>query len=36
MKGSRLDKVEIETSGQLDLRGFLGIDALVPPGYETI
>ncbi|MGD9614533.1 MAG: OsmC family protein [Alphaproteobacteria bacterium] len=36
MKGIHLDKVEIETSGQLDLRGFLGIDAAVPPGYETI
>jgi uncharacterized OsmC-like protein len=36
MKGIRLDKVEIETSGQLDLRGFLGIDASVPPGYETL
>jgi uncharacterized OsmC-like protein len=36
MKGIRLDKVEIETSGQLDLRGFLGIDPSVPPGYETI
>jgi hypothetical protein len=28
--------VEIETSGELDLRGFLGIDASVPPGYEMI
>jgi len=36
MKGIRLDKVEIETSGELDLRGFLGIDASVPPGYEAI
>ncbi len=36
MKGIRLDKVEIETTGQLDLRGFLGIDPAVPPGYETI
>jgi uncharacterized OsmC-like protein len=36
MKGIRLDKVEIETSGQFDLRGFLGIDPSVPPGYETI
>ena len=36
MKGIRLDKVAIETSGQLDLRGFLGIDPSVPPGYETI
>lgn len=36
MKGIRLEKVEIETSGELDLRGFLGIDASVPPGYESI
>jgi uncharacterized OsmC-like protein len=36
MKGIRLEKVEIETSGELDLRGFLGIDASVPPGYEMI
>ena len=36
MKGIRLEKVEIETSGELDLRGFLGIDATVPPGYEMI
>ena len=35
-RGITLDKVEIETSGALDLRGFLGIDASVPPGYETI
>jgi uncharacterized OsmC-like protein len=36
MKGIRLEKVEIDTSGGLDLRGFLGIDPSVPPGYETI
>jgi uncharacterized OsmC-like protein len=36
MKGIRLDKVEIETSGRLDLRGFLGIDPAVAPGYDTI
>ena len=35
-RGIRLEKVEIETSGDLDLRGFLGIDPNVPPGYETI
>ena len=28
--------MEIETQGELDLRGFLGIDAAVPPGYESI
>ncbi len=36
MRGIALEKVEIETSGALDLRGFLGIDAAVPAGYETI
>jgi uncharacterized OsmC-like protein len=36
MKGIALEKVEIETSGALDLRGFLGIDATVRPGYEAI
>jgi uncharacterized OsmC-like protein len=34
--GVSLEKLQIETAGQLDLRGFLGIDASVPPGYETI
>jgi uncharacterized OsmC-like protein len=36
VKGIALEKVEVETSGRLDLRGFLGMDASVPPGYETI
>ena len=36
VKGIALERVEIETSGTLDLRGFLGIDASVPAGYETI
>ena len=36
VQGITLEKVEIETAGQLDLRGFLGIDAAVRPGYETI
>jgi uncharacterized OsmC-like protein len=36
MRGIALEKVEIETSGALDLRGFLGIDAAVPAGYDTI
>jgi len=36
VNGITVDKLEIETSGALDLRGFLGIDASVPPGYETI
>jgi uncharacterized OsmC-like protein len=36
MRGITLEKVEIETSGQLDLRGFLGISEDVRPGYETV
>jgi hypothetical protein len=36
VKGIRLDRLEIETNGQLDLRGFLGIDESVRPGYESI
>ena len=36
MKGIALEKVEIETSGALDLRGFLGIDPSVLPGYDAI
>jgi uncharacterized OsmC-like protein len=36
VNGIRLESVEIETSGELDLRGFLGLDASVPPGYERI
>jgi len=36
VKGITLDLLMIETSGELDLRGFLGIDPSVPAGYETI
>jgi len=36
VRGIRLDKVEIETTGELDLRGFLGIADDVAPGYESI
>ena len=36
IRGITLDRLEIETTGQLDLRGFLGMDDRVPPGYETV
>lgn len=36
IRGITLDRLEIETDGQLDLRGFLGLDDGVPPGYEAI
>ncbi len=34
--GITLSKLEIETNGQLDLRGFLGIDPSIKPGYESL
>jgi len=36
VKGIALEKVEVETAGELDLRGFLGIDPGVRPGYESL
>ena len=39
MKGIKLEKVEkveMETEGELDLRGFLGIDQNVIPGYKEL
>ncbi len=34
--GIPLEHVQIETTGELDLRGFLGIDKSVNPGYDEI
>jgi len=36
MKGIKMEKVEMETEGELDLRGFLGIDKNVIPGYKEL
>jgi uncharacterized OsmC-like protein len=36
MKGIKLEAVEMETEGELDLRGFLGIDKSVIPGYKEL
>ena len=36
MEGIRLESLSIETTGELDLRGFLGIDPAVKPGYDTL
>jgi uncharacterized OsmC-like protein len=36
LQGIALETVEIETSGALDLRGFLGLDRSVRPGSDTI
>jgi uncharacterized OsmC-like protein len=36
VRGITLESLKIETEGQIDLRGFLGIDPTVPPGYENL
>ena len=36
LKGITLERLEIRTKGTLDLRGFLGLDDSVAPGYEAI
>ena len=36
VRGITLQSLKIETEGEIDLRGFLGIDAAVPPGYESL
>ena len=36
VRGITLESLEIETDGEIDLRGFLGIDPTVPPGYENL
>ena len=36
VRGINLEDCRIETSGELDLRGFLGLDEDVPPGYRRI
>ena len=36
VRGITIEKLEIETRGDIDLRGFLGIDSAVPPGYEQL
>jgi len=36
VNGITLTRLEIRTKGTLDLRGFLGLDDTVPPGYEVV
>jgi uncharacterized OsmC-like protein len=36
VRGIVLEKLEIETEGEIDLRGFFGIDPAVPAGYESL
>lgn len=34
--GIEIESLEIESKGDIDLRGFLGIDATVKPGYDNL
>ena len=36
VNGIVLESVEIETHGEIDLRGFLGLDPTVKPGYDKL
>jgi uncharacterized OsmC-like protein len=36
LTGVKLDSVVIDVDGNLDLRGFLGLDAKVKPGYDAL
>ena len=36
IRGITLDALSIETEGDLDLRGFLGLNATIKPGFDTI
>jgi len=36
VRGLRIESLEFETQGELDLRGFLGIDDSVNPGYDEL
>ena len=34
--GVELEELQIETEGEIDLRGFLGLDATVKPGFDQL
>lgn len=36
LEGIKLESLEIESSGEIDLRGFLGLDTNVKPGYDSV
>ncbi len=36
VRGITLESLAIETEGEIDLGGFLGIDPAVPPDYENL
>ena len=36
LHGIKLDSIEIETTGDIDIRGFLGLSDTVAPGFESL
>jgi uncharacterized OsmC-like protein len=36
LHGMEIERLEITTEGEIDLRGFLGLDASVSPGYDRL
>ena len=36
LQGIALEKLEIQTEGDIDLRGFLGLDDTMPAGYKSL
>ena len=36
LRGIALESLEIDTTGDIDLRGFFGLDQAVAPGYEAL
>ena len=36
LQGIKLEELRIETEGEIDLRGFFGLDPAVKPGYEKL
>lgn len=36
LRGITLEKLTIESEGDIDIRGFFGLDSTVPPGYERL
>lgn len=36
LHGIELESVEIETEGEIDLRGFLGLSTTIKPGYDEV
>jgi uncharacterized OsmC-like protein len=36
LQGIALEKLEIQTEGDIDLRGFLGLDDRIPAGYKSL